>query len=246
MQASSGGEKNRSAAAVIWKGRCNMNKNSRKWFFICGLIGCLCFGGGDWLMLYGNPDSSSALSWLTEGVTHMPSWRLTLAMAVSFPGIFFYGIALFSMEQDITDERKKKVYHYLNAFGLTPWLCLHLFYIIILAFYAQLCQAGYAEEAGLACEAVFSQFSWVVLVSEAVMLPVFVYWFILQIRGWTVYPKWMAFTNVLFIFVILKGVTILMPVSAFRLGFTNGLMSESMVIWFSIHLVYLYKRIAKA
>ena len=28
----------------------------------------------------------------------------------------------------------------------------------------------------------------------------------------------------------------LMPVSAFRLGFTNGLMSESMVIWFGIIL----------
>ena len=29
----------------------------------------------------------------------------------------------------------------------------------------------------------------------------------------------------------------LMPVSAFRLGFTNGLMSESMIIWFGIMLI---------
>ena len=35
---------------------------------------------------------------------------------------------------------------------------------------------------------------------------------------------------------LLKGISLLMPVSAFRLGFTNGLMSESMVIWFGIIL----------
>ena len=46
----------------------------------------------------------------------------------------------------------------------------------------------------------------------------------------------MAFTNVLVIFALLKGISLLMPVSAFRLGFTNGLMSESMVIWFGIIL----------
>lgn len=62
-------------------------------------------------------------------------------------------------------------------------------------------------------------------------------WFYLQIRGKTVFPRWMAFTNVLVIFAVLKGVSLLMPVSAFRLGFTNGLMSESMIIWFGILLL---------
>ncbi len=42
----------------------------------------------------------------------------------------------------------------------------------------------------------------------------------------------MAFTNVLVIFAILKGISMMMPESGFRLGFTNGLMSESMIIWF--------------
>ena len=62
------------------------------------------------------------------------------------------------------------------------------------------------------------------------MLPVFLYWFHLQIKGKTVFPRWMAFTNVLVIFALLKGISLLMPFGAFRLGFTNGLMSESMVI----------------
>lgn len=54
----------------------------------------------------------------------------------------------------------------------------------------------------------------------------------------TVFPKAMAFTNVLILFAVLKGISLLLPVSAFRLGFTNGLMSESMILWFSFMLIW--------
>ena len=35
----------------------------------CGMLGCLCYGGGDWLMLYGNPAHHGTLLWLTESVS---------------------------------------------------------------------------------------------------------------------------------------------------------------------------------
>ena len=206
---------------------------------ICGLMGCLCYGGGDWLMMYGNPAFHGTLSWLTEGVAAFPQWRYNLAMGLAFPGIILYGVALFALEGCVHSERSRRVYHYLNAFGLTPWIALHLFYGMILTLFAWMHANGYAESALAVCEGLFSQLSWLVPVSEALMLPVFVWWFRLQIRGETVFPKWMAFTNVLFIFAVLKGISMLMPVSAFRLGFTNGLMSESMIIWFGIMLIFL-------
>lgn len=34
---------------------------------LCGLLGCLCFGAGDWLMLYGNTAHHGSLSWLKDG-----------------------------------------------------------------------------------------------------------------------------------------------------------------------------------
>ncbi len=71
------------------------------------------------------------------------------------------------------------------------------------------------------------------------MIPVFIYWFYLQIKGKTIFPKAYAFTNVIFILIILKIFQINIPQSAFRLGFTNGLMSESMIIWFGIMLKFI-------
>ena len=203
---------------------------------ICGLLGCLCFGAGDWLMLYGDPTYSGSLSWLTEGAAGIASWRNGLAMGLAFPGVLLYGIALFSLESYIAPPRGKRVYRYLTAFGLTPWLCLHLFYIMILFTFGWMRQNGMSN-ASAVCEAMFNHLQWLPLASEVLMIPPFLYWFYLQITGKTVFPRAMAFTNVLVIYGVLYAVKSLLPVSAFRLGFTNGLMSESMAVWFLLLLL---------
>ena len=159
---------------------------------VCGLLGCLCFGAGDWLMLYGDPTYSGSLSWLTEGAAGIALWRNELAMCLAFPGILLYGTALFSLESYISFLRSKRVYRYLTAFGLTPWLCLHLFYIMILFTFGWMRQNGMNNAAVAVCEAMFSHLQWLPLASEALMVPPFLYWLYLQITGKTVFSKAMA------------------------------------------------------
>ena len=76
---------------------------------LCGMLGCLCYGGGDWLMMYGNPAYEGALSWLTAGVAAIPQWRFNLAMALAFPGIILYGVALFAVQGYIKAEKHIKI-----------------------------------------------------------------------------------------------------------------------------------------
>lgn len=201
---------------------------------ILGMIGCLCYGGGDWLMLYGRPAHEGIPYWLTEGVIEIAPWRNNLAMALAFPGILCYGAALFYLQNYIKEEKERKIYHYLNAFGLTPWMCLHLFYIMILYLYSWMNGNGHGDIALETCAALFDHLSWIVTLSEAFMLPVFLYWFFLQIRGKTRFAKGMAFTNVLVIYGVLDLFKSGLPESAFKIGFTNGLMSESMILFFAI------------
>ncbi len=199
---------------------------------ICGILGCFCYGGGDWLMIYGDTTSSGKLFWLTQGASQIAPWRNGLAMLLAFPGIIFYGIALFYIGRFIRGEKECKIYHYLNAFGLTPWMCLHLFYIMILYLYNWMTNNGYSEAALPACEALYSHLSWVIMVSEVLMLPVFLYWFYVVVRGKTTLPRWMAAGNVLVFYVVFVTVKSLLPDTPFRIGFTNGLMSESMIFFF--------------
>ena len=214
------------------------NKMKRIIPLIFGMMGCVCFGAGDWLMLYGDTAHRGALYWLTEGVAGIAPWRNSLAMFLAFPGIVFYGIGLFSVCSFIKEEKHRKIYRTLTTYGLTPWLCLHLCYIMILYVFAWLNRNGYEDAAIPAAEALFSHLSWLVILSEIIMLPPFLYWFYLQISGRTMFPKSMAFTNVLVIYGILSLVKSFMPDCAFRLGFTNGLMSESMIVWFGIMMVW--------
>lgn len=198
----------------------------------CGILGCFCFGAGDWLMIYGDTAHTGTLPWLTVGAARIAPWRNGLAMALSFPGILFYGIALFAIAQFLRREKRRKVYRCLTIFSLTPWLCLHLFYIMILYLFAWLSGNGYETAALPAAEAMFRHLAWLVPVSEVIMLPPYVYWFCLLVGGKSVFPRAMAFSNPLIFYGLLKSAAVLIPEGAFRLAFTNGLMSESMAVWF--------------
>lgn len=213
-------------------------KRKTKLALLCGLLGCVCMGAGDWLMLYGDTAFRGSLSWLTLGAAEIAPWRNSLAMALAFPGIIFYGIALFAIAAYLKEEKQRKAYHCLTAFGLTPWLALHLFYIMILYAFAWMSGNGYEAVALPVSEALFRHLSWLVIVSEALMLPPYIYWLWMLARGNSVFPKGMAISNPLIIYVLLKLLTILMPNSAFRLAFTNGLMSESMLLWFGSMLLW--------
>ncbi|MCD8368186.1 MAG: hypothetical protein LUC48_09225 [Clostridiales bacterium] len=191
-------------------------------------------------MLYGDTTYSGTISWLTQGAAQIAPWRNSLAMALAFPGILLYGIALFALGRLLNEEGRQRVYHYLTAFSLTPWLCLHLFYIMLLYGFAWMSGNGYASAALPVSEAVFSHFAWLIPVSEVLMLPPYLYWSWLVLRGQSVLPWQMALVNPLIFYGLLKLLTLLMPEGAFRLAFTNGLMSESMVLWFGCILAWLY------
>lgn len=204
----------------------------------CGILGCICFGCGDRLMIYGDVTHMGSLYWLTSGTAQIPEWRNLLAMLLSFPGIVLYGTALFAISDFIKESKNKKTYRILTSFGLTPWLSLHLFYIMILFLFSWLNGNGYADIAMTACEALFKHLSWIVTLSEVFMLAPFIYWFYLQIRKKTVFPRAAAFTNILIIYAVMYIIKTVLPESPFRLGFTNGLMSENMIIWFVIVFVW--------
>ena len=60
-------------------------------------------------MMYGDPTCTGAVSWLTRGTSIISQWRYDLAMALAFPGIILYGIALYAVEHCILEEKKQRI-----------------------------------------------------------------------------------------------------------------------------------------
>lgn len=212
--------------------------------FVLGMVGCLCFGGGDWLMMYGDSTYTGELYCLTQGVIGISPTRNAFAMALAFPGIICYGMGLFAMAGFINGNRERKIYRVLNIFGLTPWLCLHIFYIIFLAIYAYMGSNGYSG-ADEICYGVYASLSWVIPLTEVFMLPPFIYYMYLQLRGKTCFSRLGGFfgANVLVNYGVLYTVALLIPNGAVKLAFTNGLMSESMIILFAVLIICTAKNI---
>ena len=207
-------------------------KTIDKTVLLCALLGCVLMATGDWLMLYGDATATGAAFWLTEGAAQIPAWRNALSMALGFPATVFYGIGLFGIGMFLRGEKQRKTWFLMTAFGLTPWLCVHLFVAGTLYLFAWLRGSAWAAAAMPAADAFRNQFSWLVFLSYPLMLPPFFYWGYQLWRGKSVFPKWMALVSPIMFYLVLKGISLLMPVGAFRLAFTNGLMSEAMFLWF--------------
>ena len=87
--------------------------------FLLGIVGCLCFGAGDWLMAYGDAAHSGKVWWLTEGVANISSTRNSVAMFIAFPGIICYGLGLFAA-QDSSGSRGSAGYTVCSPYSDLP------------------------------------------------------------------------------------------------------------------------------
>ena len=203
---------------------------------LSGLLGSICMAASDWLMIWGDTTFEGKLAWLTLGTAQIDPGRNALALALAFPAVLLYCAALFGVRHFLTDAPSRRVYTALTAVGMLPWLSLHLFYVMIFYLFGWMNRAGEPALALAACEALFGQFSWLIPVSEVLMLLPFLY--LLGAVFWrrSVFPRAMALNNPLLLFVAFKVICGLLPDVPFRLAFLNGLMSESMAVWFIVFL----------
>lgn len=191
-------------------------------------------------MIYGDPSYQGAIAWLSEGTRQIPGWRYALAMGLAFPAIIFYGIAWFAIQELIPKGRWRSAVTILRFLACCPG-CVFTCFTSFLYGFSWMNTNGYATQALPVSEAVFFQFAWLVPVSEIMMLPPYFYWLFAAATGRSILPKWMALSNPLIFYALLKLITLFMPAAAFRLAFVKGLMSESMLIWFISLLVWMHQ-----
>jgi len=216
-----------------------MKDTKKKYYFLIGMLGSLCFGISDWIMIYGDPTQLSEKNIiLTKGTAQIATWRYVLAMILSYPGIIFYIFGLYAFEWYIPNKKHRKIYHWLNVVNLTPWMTLHFIYIIIMFGFHFMMTNGYQDVAIPISEALFNHFSWVIVASISFMLPAFVYHFYLIISGRTTFEKKMGCVHMIPLLLVLYFISFLIPKSAFGKGFINGVANQGLFI--SFFAFYLY------
>ena len=141
----------------------NISKTKVTLVFAIGMLGALLMALGDWIMIYGETSFEGSLAWLTAGAAEISPERNSFAMILAIPAILCYSVGLFSIRYFIREQFEQRVYSVLTAIGLLPWLCLHFFYVIILFVFGWLHTKGHEVLALEVGEAMFGQFSWLVI-----------------------------------------------------------------------------------
>lgn len=207
-------------------------KNRKYWVF--GLIGCVCFGIGDWLLGYVNPEVViSAFSVLKAGhgegydLSKIP-WTLLLG-ALGVP-MMLAGCA--HMAELATDARWRRVLRFSMLLLPVGWLLIHFTVscgIYVYAWNMQLGDASQAEPMALAIMETFKStqlVAYLFALIPLVLLPVCVFCgkTILKKRSqWFTPLLWMA------VFAALKFV---LPATPFTNGLDTFCMNAGMMIWF--------------
>lgn len=214
------------------------NKNNNYLFF--GVLGGLTFTVADWLVFYVNDTTpaSQKFNILTKGTAEVAPWRFNLSMILSFISVILLGIGLFSIETYIPNSKHKNIFHYLNVVNLTGWSTLHLFLCVVFYTYYYLMNEGFQEAAVQICEAIGSQYIWIVPVCYFCMFPFFLYYLWLVASGRTHLSRILALSNVMVISYTLAGIVYLLPKNFLTVGLSGSKGNLSLLIHFIILYIY--------
>lgn len=206
-----------------------------------GMLGSFFYGFSDWIMKYGDPTPlSSKSSWFTKGTAEIPGWRYVLAMLLAYPGTIFYIIGLFSFERYILNEKHRMIFHYLNIVNVTPWMALHLIFIVIMYAFHFMMSNGYSDVAIPIAEDLYTHFSWIIPASLLFMFPVFIYYLYLIVTGRTTFRKIMGLAHMIPIIIVQYIIIFMLPDSAIKVGLINACSNQSIFISFFIFYIHSY------
>lgn len=207
----------------------------KKKYWIAGLIGCLCFGAGDWLLGYVDPASAGEDLFYFIRAGHGADYntaRAAVTMALAMAGMPFYLSGMVHLADIAPDDKTKgRLQH---AFGLCAvgWLSIHFLVAVNVLVYSWASQHAGAETADavsnflgnalLPCLCLAYAFAGIPLILLLLCI----------LRGKTALEKReIIFTPLIGTALIGIGAGLL-PASAFSYGLYTFCMNGGMLVWF--------------
>ncbi|MCM1225778.1 MAG: hypothetical protein NC548_66175 [Lachnospiraceae bacterium] len=207
----------------------------QKKYSIFGLIGCLCFGIGDWLLGYVDPALVEGADLYFIRAGHGAGYNtlkvdITLALAVT--GIFFLYPGFVHIADIAKDGKTKRILGY--AFGLCSvgWMMLHLFVSFLVLAFSETEKNGGRElaitladrfgSAGAAVEKCTSLFA----MGAGIVLIVTI------LRGNTCLKKSAVVFGPVIPMLLIIVIAQVLPQSAFSYGLYTFNMNAAMMVWF--------------
>ena len=212
----------------------------QKKFIIFGMIGCLCFGIGDWLLGYVDPAPIEGNAFYFIRAGHGAGYNLSkaaFALALAMAGMCFLYPGFVHIADIVKDEKTKCSLEY--AFGLCSigWLALHILVSVNVLVFAHAEKNG-GRELAVALSGSLGSAGMAALFCIFFLVAVsFVMLFIDILRQKTCLKRSAVLFSPIVPMMVIFIAAQLLPQSPFSYGLYTFCMNGGMLVWF----VYLLK-----
>ncbi|MBR1700905.1 MAG: hypothetical protein IJ716_03015 [Lachnospiraceae bacterium] len=209
-------------------------KKEYKKYWICGIVGAVCFGIGDWLLGYVDPgivDESFSVIKVGHGAGY-DLVKITITLLFGAMGVPFLMLGCMKMADILTEDSKKKGFRFLMAQLPVGWLIIHFTVSVFIYAYSWSIQNGMAETAEKLAADIQHMMQPAQIVSYLFIGLPLVLLIVYVLRGKTALQKRSQFFTPLLWMALLSGLKFVIPASPFSNGIDTFCMNAALIIWF--------------
>lgn len=212
----------------------------QKKYWIFGIIGCLCFGIGDWLLGYINPEpvESGVFYFIRAGHgADYDTFKVGVTLALAAFGIYFLYPAFIHIADIAKEEKIKHVLKYTFALCTMGWIMLHLLVSVNVLVFSE-AERGVGREAAVTLSKKLNNAGLPIVAFVCLFIGgAFIALIVSILRGNTVLEKTAVVFTPIVPMLIIIGISILLPSSEFAYGLYTFNMNAGMIVWFLYLLI---------
>ena len=214
-----------------------MNKK----YAVQGIVGCVLFGVGDWLLGFVDPEEVQEDVFYFISAGHgagYPDWKIMVTMGCAIIGVLFLWQGFVHISDLMIEERDKAGAARVFTFMTYSWLIIHFVVTIMVFIYSYSCRTIGTDQAVMITNGLDKVMNPSIFIAYLILGIALVDLVIVIARGRTKLKRSDAFITPLTWILIIGAVSMVLPASPFSKGLYTFCMNGGMIVWF-IRLILL-------
>ncbi|MBO6302471.1 MAG: hypothetical protein J6N15_08555 [Ruminiclostridium sp.] len=208
-----------------------------KKYSVSGIIGCVLFGIGDWLLGFVDPAKVNGDVFYFISAGHgagYPAWKIIVTLITAVIGVLFMQQGCVHIGDLMRSDKDKAGAARVFTFMTYGWLILHLVVTINVYVYSYMCENFGIEQAERFSGDISRISVPLLYISYVIIIAAMADLILVIARGRTFLRPRDAFFTPLTWICLTGGISMLLPESAFSKGLYTFCMNGGMIVWFVI------------
>ncbi len=204
-------------------------------YAIHGIIGCVLFGIGDWLLGYVDPGEVTGDVFYFISAGHgagYQDWKIMLTMVCAIIGVLFLWQGFVHISDLMKEERDRAGAIRVFTFLTYSWLIIHFVVTIMVFIYSYTFRTIGSKQAVIITNGLDKVMDPCILMAYFILVIAMIDLIIMIAKGRTKLERSDAFMTPLTWMILIGAVSLIIPTSPFSKGLYTFCMNGGMIVWF--------------